>query len=63
MGNHCFSFLEDSYPEICNEAKYCEKHLVEKSYKDSSGYNRCNSPYLRNGRLQIYKQCAKTDAA
>ena len=35
MSNHCFSFLEDSYPEICNEAKYCEKHLVEGNYTDS----------------------------
>ena len=35
MGNHCFSFLEDSYADICNEAMFCEKHLVEGYYADS----------------------------
>ena len=35
MENHCFSFLEDSYSDICNEAKFCEKHLVQKNYVDS----------------------------
>lgn len=35
MKNHCFSFLEDSYADICNESMFCEKHLVEKNYVDS----------------------------
>lgn len=35
MSNHCFSFLEDSFSDICDDAMFCEKHLVEKSYKDS----------------------------
>ena len=35
MKNHCFSFLEDSYADICNEAMYCEKHLVQKNFVDS----------------------------
>ena len=35
MKNHCFSFLEDSYADICNEAMFCEKHLVQKNYVDS----------------------------
>ena len=35
MKNHCFSFLEDSYADVCNEAMFCEKHLVQKNYVDS----------------------------
>ena len=35
MKKHCFSFLEDSYADICNDAMFCEKHLVEGNYKDS----------------------------
>ena len=35
MKKHCFSFLEDSYADICNEAMFCEKHLVQKNYIDS----------------------------
>lgn len=35
MNKHCFSFLEDTYSDICNEAMFCEKHLVEKNFKDS----------------------------
>ena len=35
MKKHCFSFLEDSYADIFNEAMFCEKHLVQKNYIDS----------------------------
>ena len=35
MKNHCFSFLEDSYADICNEAMFCEKHLVQNNFQDS----------------------------
>ena len=35
MKKHCFSFLEDSYADICNDAMFCEKHLVDGNYKDS----------------------------
>ena len=35
MKNHCFSFLEDSYADICDDAMFCEKHLVEGNYLDS----------------------------
>ena len=35
MKNHCFSFLEDSYADVCNEAMFCEKHLVQKNFVDS----------------------------
>lgn len=35
MKNHCFSFLEDSYADVCNEAMFCEKHLVQKNFLDS----------------------------
>ena len=32
MEKHCFSFLEEGYGDICNEAMFCEKYLVEKKY-------------------------------
>lgn len=35
MKKHCFEFLGDSYADICNEAMFCEKHLVEGNYLDS----------------------------
>ncbi len=35
MKNHCFSFLEDSYSDVCDEAMFCEKHLVQKNFVDS----------------------------
>ena len=35
MKKHCFSFLEDSYADICNDAMFCEKHLVDGNYLDS----------------------------
>ena len=35
MKKHCFYFLGDSFADICNEAMFCEKHLVEGNYKDS----------------------------
>ncbi|ADC46173.1 dnd system-associated protein 3 [Methanobrevibacter ruminantium M1] len=35
MKKHCFYFLGDSFADICNEAMFCEKHLVEGNYLDS----------------------------
>lgn len=35
MKNHCFYFLKDSYEDICNEAMFCEKHLINDNFIDS----------------------------
>ncbi len=35
MSNHCFSFLEDDFPNISSECEECEKLLVEGYYKAS----------------------------
>ena len=35
MQNHCFSFLENRFSTISNEAMYGEKHLVNENYIDS----------------------------
>ena len=35
MQNHCFSFLENRFSTISNEAMYGEKHLVDENYIDS----------------------------
>ncbi|WP_042708348.1 DNA phosphorothioation-dependent restriction protein DptF [Methanobrevibacter wolinii] len=35
MEENCFNFLDDGFGEISEECFYCEKHLVNKDYKDS----------------------------
>ena len=35
MSNHCFSFLEEEFPDIASECESCEKHYVEGNYTES----------------------------